>query len=131
MNHRNQNQEDEMNNLVFTEETEKDPAKLELWQTNANTLRITMEPAEDDDYMRFMSIELDRADAHALANEMIRIVKAMDADAMRTHATASITQKQKSTIIPEKNNGDEPPEDNAIPEWRLREKQQQLKLITA
>lgn len=110
--------DNEMNNLVFTEDTDKDPAKLELYQTNGNTLCITLEPAEDDDYMRFMRIELDIDDAKALANELTRIVRLMDASAMHAHATALQSQKEAS-------DGD------AIPAWRLKEKQQQLKLITA
>lgn len=108
------NGRNDMHNLLFTEETDKDPSRLELWQTNENKLRITMEPAEDDDYMRFMCIELDLSDVIVLANEVTRIAKLMqqDANAMRTHATAS-----------------EPPEGNAIPAWRQKEKVKQLKLL--
>lgn len=117
MNHKS---EDEMNNLVFVEETEKDPAKLELWQTNTNMLRVTMEPNESDDYFRWMTIELDLDDAKALANEITRIVRLMEEESKR----GTPPNRQSQTLTAE-------PEGNTIPAWRLKEKQTQQKLFSA
>jgi len=88
--------------MIFEEEKESYPTKLEAFRTNDYSVIIDIQPVDSTDYdpLYSQSIELNVLDVRALANELNRLATEIESEAVSSREEPTKKKKPKEDSAP-------------------------------